>query len=210
MVRVVEADGPFEGAERLASSYGFGPLVPNTILLGASEEPSHRDAYCRSIATFHEARRNVVVLRYDEEKGFGQHNRIDVWWGGLQKNGGLMMILSYMLRTSMDWRRARVCVKLMVPDAAGAARAEANLRRIISGLRIGAEAEVLVGERERFPEVLRRTSADADLVFLGMADPASVPDFTAYYERLQETTDGLPTTAFVLAAENLDFAEVLL
>ena len=210
IVRVVAAEGTFEGAERLASSYGFGPLVPNTILMGASEEAAHRDAYCRTIATFHEARRNVVVLRHNDDRGFGEKRRIDVWWGGLQKNGGLMMILSYLLRTSLEWRRARVCVKLMVPDEAGAAAAETNLRRIIEGLRIGAEAEVLVGSRERFPEVLRTASSDADLVFLGLANPSQVPDFTAYYERLQDTAAGLPTTAFVLAAEDLDFAEVLL
>jgi amino acid transporter len=210
MVRVVEAEGPFEGAQRLVSHYGFGPLVPNTILMGESEEPSHRDEYCRTIASFHAAQRNVVVLRYDAERGFGDRRRIDVWWGGLQKNGGLMMILAYLLRTSIDWRGARFCVKLMVPHAGAAAAAEDNLRNIISGLRIGAEAEVLVGRRENFPDVLRTASADADLVFLGFADPAGVPDFTAYYEQLQRTTAGLPTTAFVLAAEDLEFAEVLL
>lgn len=210
LVRVLEADDPFMGAERLASTYGFGALAPNTIILGASEEPGHREDYCRSIATFHAARRNVVVLRHAGEKDFGERRRIDVWWGGLQKNGGLMMLLSYLLRTSIEWGEARVCVKLMVPGQGAAEAAGANLRSIISGLRIGAEAEVLVGPRERFPEVLKQASSDADLVFLGLADPSRLEDFTAYYERLQRITDGLPTTAFVLASEDMDFAEVLL
>jgi solute carrier family 12 sodium/potassium/chloride transporter 2 len=210
LVRVVEAPGPFEGAERLATTYGLGPLVPNTVILGDSEQPQHRDEYCRTIATFHRARQNVIVLRHNEDRDFGDRQRIDVWWGGLQKNGGLMMILAYLLRTSIDWRQARVRVRLVVPDPDGAARAQKNLESIISGLRIGAQAEVLVGSRSDFPDVLRRSSADADLIFLGLADPAKVPDFTGYYERLQEYTEGLPTSAFVLAAEDLDFAEVLL
>jgi solute carrier family 12 sodium/potassium/chloride transporter 2 len=210
VVRVVEADGPFQGAQALVSSYGFGALVPNTILMGASEQEAVREAYCQTITTFHRARRNVIVLRHDEERGYGDRRRIDVWWGGLQKNGGLMMLLSYLLRTSMDWRRARVCVKLVVPNREAADAAGANLRSIIEGLRIGAEADVLVGRREDFPRILRETSADADLVFLGLAPPDKVPDFTAYYEKLQRTTAGLPPTAFVLAAEDLDFAEVLL
>jgi solute carrier family 12 sodium/potassium/chloride transporter 2 len=210
VVRVVEAEGPFQGAQALVSSYGFGALVPNTILMGASEQADVREAYCETIASFHRARRNVIVLRHNEERGFGDRRRIDVWWGGLQKNGGLMMLLSYLLRTSMEWRRARVCVKLVVPDDEAAAAAGANLRSIIEGLRIGAEADVLVGRREEFPRILRETSADADLVFLGLAPPDKVPDFTAYYEKLQENTAGLPTTAFVLAAEDMDFAEVLL
>ena len=210
VARVVEAAGPFEGAERLATTYGFGPLVPNTVILGDSEQADRRDDYCRTIAAFHQARRNVVVLRHRDDLGFGDRSRIDVWWGGLQKNGGLMMLLSYLLRTSIQWRQARVCVKLMVPDEAAAEAARTNLERIIASLRIGAEAEVLVGPRDRFPQVLRTASAEADLIFLGLADPARLDDFTAYYERLQATTQGLPTTAFVLAAEDLDFAEVLL
>jgi len=210
LVRVVEAPTAYDGAERLASTYGLGPLTPNTVLLGVSERAQFRDRYCQMIANFHRAKRNVIILREDEQDAFGERQRIDVWWGGLQKNGGLMMILAYLLRTSFDWRRARVCVKLMVPDKDAAAAAQENLQAIISGLRIGAEAEVLVGPRESFPETLHRSSADADLIFLGLAEPAQVDDYTAYYQRLQDMVDGLPTTAFVLAAEDLDFAEVLL
>ncbi len=209
LVRLVEAPSPYEGVERLASAYGFGPLTPNTVLLGVSERARFRERYCGMIANLHRRKRNVIILREDEEP-FGRRKRIDVWWGGLQKNGGLMMILAYLLRTSFDWSRARVCVKLMVPHEDGAGAARENLKGIISGLRIGAESEVLVGPQDGFPETLHRSSADADLVFLGLAEPAGVEDFTAYYERLQRMADGLPTTAFVLAAEDLDFGEVLL
>jgi solute carrier family 12 sodium/potassium/chloride transporter 2 len=210
LVRVVNAPTPFDGAERLASTYGIGPLVPNTALLGASEEADHREEYCRTIATFHRARRNVIVLRHDPERGFGDHRRIDVWWGGLQSNGGLMMLLSYLLRTSRRWQNAEVCVKLVVPNEMAAASAGANLRGIISSLRIGAESEVLVGRREDFPSILRRSSAEADLIFMGLAEPDAVPDFTRYYEKTQAMVSGMPTTAFVLASENLDFGEVLI
>ncbi|MFW6206056.1 MAG: Na-K-Cl cotransporter, partial [Gemmatimonadota bacterium] len=210
LVRVVEAPNPYDGAERLATTYGLGPLVPNTIILGDSERPEFREQYCRTIATFHQAHRNVVMLRHADEKGFGDRRRIDVWWGGLQKNGGLMMILAYLMRTSFDWRNAAVNIRLMVPHRDAADAAGLNLHAIIERLRIGAEVEVLVGARDDFPDVLRTRSAGADLVFMGLAAPDDVPDFTAYYERLQDMTVTLPTTAFVLAAEDLDFAEVLL
>jgi len=210
LVRVEEAETPFEGMERLVSTYGFGPLVPNTVLLGATEEPSHRQEYCHSIATMHAMRRNVVILRHDDERHFGKRKRIDVWWGGLQKNGGLMILLGYLLRTSGDWRRASLSVKLVVGDERAAESAGTNLDRIVKSLRIGAETQVLVGSRSEFPEILRRSSASSDLVIMGLASPDQVDDFPAYYSRLQETTAGLPSTAFVLASEDLDFAEVLL
>ncbi|HUG02017.1 MAG TPA: hypothetical protein VML95_09135 [Longimicrobiales bacterium] len=33
----------YSGAERLARTYGLGPLVPNTILIGRSEKEESRD-----------------------------------------------------------------------------------------------------------------------------------------------------------------------
>lgn len=205
LVRVEEADTPFEGMQRLVSTYGFGPLVPNTILVGATEQPGHVSEYCRSLTMMH-----VVILRHDDERGFGERRIIDVWWGGLQKNGGLMMLMGYLLRTSIPWRRATLRVKLMVPDQRAAEATRVNLNAIMEELRVGAEAHVLVGEQPRFAEVLRESSADADLVLIGLAEPGQVDDLEAYYQRLQEMTDELPSTAFVLASERLDFAEVLL
>jgi len=158
----------------------------------------------------HELKRNVVVLRHDPERGFGDRDQIDVWWGGLQSNGGLMMLMGYLLRTSIPWRRATLTIKLMVPDERGADAARTNLEEMIEGLRIGAEIEVIVGEQSRFPEVLRRSSADADLVLMGLATPGVVDDYEEYYQGLQKMTAGLPSTVFVLASERLDFAEVLL
>jgi solute carrier family 12 sodium/potassium/chloride transporter 2 len=214
LARLISAGDPFHGAEQLVRAYGLGPLVPNTVLLGDSKEANVRDRYCAMIRRFHEARRNVVILR-DEAPlseagatGFGRRERIDVWWGGLQANGALMMILAYLLRTSTRWLRADVCVKLVVPHEAAATSARVNLERIIGGLRVGAQAHVLIPEGRPFREILHASSADADLVFLGMAEPGD--DFVEYYERMQDLATGLPTTAFVLAGEDIQFSKVLL
>jgi len=210
LVRVAEADGPHLGMRRLVRTYGFGPLVPNTVLVGATQKPEHLESYVDTLRAMHAMRRNVVVLRHNADRGYGQRKRIDVWWGGLQKNGGLMMILGYLLRTSAEWRRAELHIKLMVADERAAEAAEANLGQMVRSLRIGAITDIMVGDRSEFPDKLRSASADADLVLLGMAPPEAVDDFTAYYGRLQEMTEGMPTTAFVLASEEMDFAEVLL
>ncbi|QIZ72870.1 amino acid permease [Oxynema aestuarii] len=207
LVRVITAPDPFVGARRLIETYGLGPLVPNTILLGDSEEPSRRDRYCETIATIHQAKRNVVILRENVERGFGRRRRIDVWWGGLQANGGLMLILAYLVRTSAEWRNAQVHLKLVVPNASAARDAEPNLKALVAQLRIGAIPQVIVADGKPFNEILHESSASADLVFLGMASPGE--QFTEYYENLQAKTSGLPTTIFVLAAPDFAFEEVL-
>ena len=92
--------------------------------------------------------------------------------------------------------------------AKGMATIDKNLNRMVSDMRTGAISEVLVAGGRSFDEILHQASADADLVFLGMASPFN--DFRAYYENLQQRITGLPTTVFVLAAEDLAFGEVLL
>ena len=208
LVRVIAAENPYTGAEQLVETYGLGALVPNTILLGGSEDSAQRDVYCATIASFHRARRNVVILHYDEARGFGEQRRIDVWWGGLRSNGGLMMLLAYLIQTSLAWREADVRVKIVVPSEAAAEDARRNLTALVSGTRIGASTHVIVGDGRPFDEILHASSADADLVFMGMAEPSD--DFAAYYEGLVQRTEGLPTTAFVLAAEEVAFGEMLL
>jgi solute carrier family 12 (sodium/potassium/chloride transporter), member 2 len=208
LVRLIAAEDTFEGGERLIKAYGFGPLVPNTIILGDSEVSSHRAQYCNMVRSFHRARRNVVIIRDDPERGFGTKRRIDVWWGGLQANGGLMMLLAYLLRTSGDWQAAQVNVNLVVASEAAAAGARSNLESILARTRTGAAAHVLVANGRPFPLILRETSSDADLIFLGIAEPGD--DFTEYYQRMHATVLGLPTVAFVLAAQEIDFSDVLL
>ncbi|MFW5950605.1 MAG: Na-K-Cl cotransporter [Gemmatimonadota bacterium] len=205
MARLVTDTDPFKGGQRLVTTYGVGPLAPNTVVLGDSERPSHRSDYCAMIASFHEAGRNVVIVRDNPEVGFGDRRRIDVWWGGLQSNGGLMMLLAYLLKTSGDWLGAEVCVKLVVETEAGRAGASRNLERIIERLRIGATAEVIVGAGRPFPQILRESSADADLIFLGLARPDE--RFEESYRRTHALALGMPTAVFVLASEALDLGE---
>lgn len=207
LVRVISAPDPFDGAERLVETYGLGPLVPNTVLLGDSEESSRRDRYCQMIAQLHQAKRSIVVLRENQDRQFGRRRRIDVWWGGLQANGSLMLLLAYLLRTDRAWNNANIYLKLVVPNEAAAADAQDNMEELVQRLRIGAIPKVIVGQGRSFTDILHESSQGADLIFLGMAQPRE--DYAQYYEALQARTEGLPSTVFVLAAPDFDFEEIL-
>jgi hypothetical protein len=207
LIRLIRAPDPFEGAERLVEAYGLGELSPNTYLGGDSEVPEHRDAYCRMIARFHEGRRNVVILHYNADLRFGRRERIDVWWGGLKRNGGLMLTLAYLLQTSVDWRGAEVCVKMVVPTPEAAAGARPNLEAIVGSMRSGATAEVLVSDGRPFVDIMRESSSGADFILMGMREPDD--GFLQAYERMRDAVEGMPTAAFVLAAEDMPFGEIV-
>ncbi|MEX1212638.1 MAG: Na-K-Cl cotransporter [Balneolaceae bacterium] len=208
LVRVTTAPNAFEGGKRLIESYGLGALVPNTVILGDSENKENREEYCDMIAHFHSQQRNVLVVHENEEVGYGNRKRIDIWWGGLKGNGGLMIILGYLLQSSRNWYDADVRLKMVVEHEKAEADAKRNLERIVNRIRIGAKPEVIVSRGRSFNEILHNSSKHVDLIFLGMAEPDE--GFASYYGQLQQKLNGLPTTIMVLAAEEISFGEVLM
>lgn len=209
LVRTIRAEDPFAGGERLVEAYGLGGVAPNTVLLGDTRNPEHHERYCTMITNLYEAGRNVIVAQQEEEQDFGNRERIDVWWGGLRGNGGLMKVMAYLLQTNTRWQQAQVVVKMMVDSEAAAEDVRANLQPLIKRMRIGAALQVIVSNGRSFEEVLQASSRDADVIFLGMADPGSVENYTAYYETLRAKTEPLPTTIFFLAAEPIEFEDIL-
>jgi hypothetical protein len=160
------------------------------------------------ISQFHAAQRNTLIVRHNEQRAFGARRHIDVWWGGRKGNGALMVILSWLISTSLAWRGSTVTVKMVVPSESASVGARANLENILHAARTNALAEVIVSEGRPFWDIIRESSSSADLVFLGMAEPDEA--FETYYGQLQENTRGLPTTVFTLAAEELEFGEVIM
>ncbi|MEJ2205498.1 MAG: Na-K-Cl cotransporter [Gemmatimonadota bacterium] len=208
LVRVVSAQDPFAGTEILVEAYGLGPLVPNTVLLGDSEREAVRDRYCAMVQHFWRSKRNVVIVRDADRTGFGERSRVDIWWGGLQGNGALLMILGYLLKTSLTWQSADVRLKMVVPNESAAEDARRNLSGVLAQTRTGLVPQVLVARGRSFLDILEESSQGADLVLMGLAAPDDM-DFAAYYSDLKARTSHLPCTVFVLAAEDVAFREVL-
>jgi len=107
----------------------------------------------------------------------------------------------------LEWRGASVTIKMVVPTAQASDGAFNNLEEVLLASRTGAQIEVLVSEGRSFWDVLKESSATADLVFLGMAAPDK--KFSTYYPQLLSQTEGLPSTIFVLAGEDIEFGEVI-
>ena len=207
LVRVVTADDTFSGAQQLVETYGLGPVIPNTILLGDSESITHRASYCQMITKIHQSKRNLVIFRENHDRNFGRRRKIDIWWGGsMQANGGLMLLLAYLLRSDIRWRAANIYLKLVVNRKSAVPPARNNLNQLLTELRMSATPQVIIADGRSFERILQQTSRNADLIFLGMATPDE--NFVQYYEELQEKVAGLPSTAFVLAAPNFSFSEV--
>ncbi|MGK7907175.1 MAG: amino acid permease [Synechococcus sp.] len=210
LVRVISASDPFDGARQLVETYGIGPLVPNMVVMGANGDADRLQTYCKLVEDIHFSGRSLAILKEHPERGFGIKRRIDVWWRGLQGNGALMLLLADLLRNNLEWRDATIYLKLVVPNESAAQSAESNIAQLISDLRIeGTETVVIQAQDRNFDEILAENSRNTDLVFLGMAQPENSEAFLEHYLRLEQLSNQLPTTVFVLAAPNSAFANIL-
>ncbi|MBR9997346.1 MAG: amino acid permease [Cyclobacteriaceae bacterium] len=209
LVRVISARDAFQGAERLVETYGLGSLVPNTILLGDSTIKDHYPAYCKMVHHFYQSRRNVIIVREDVEKNFGNMQFIDIWWGGLRGNGALMIIISHLLQRSIPWNNARIRLNMVVNSDHAAREAQKNISELLSKVRIKIEDHVIEARNKPFADILRDESVNADLIIMGLAEPGD--DFLSYYEQLINVkTKGIGSTLFVLAGQEINFEDVLL
>lgn len=209
LVKFVRTDSIFEGLSNLVEHYGMGALQANTVILGASEKEEDRPMFCQMINRFNELKKNVLIINKGSKKpSFGKKQQIDVWWGGLKGNGGLMIILAYLINSSIDWRQAKVCIKMVVGSKEALEKSRENLEEKIEEMRIDAEIHLILSEGRKFDEILKAESSTTDLIFMGMASPDE--KFEQYFGELQQKINGLPTTVLALAAQDIAFSDILI
>ena len=207
LVRVTKSENPFLGSKQLVNSYGLGSLVPNTVLLGDTEENAHHESYCDMVTHFYQSKRNVIILQNDFILDFGGVKKIDLWWGGLKGNGGFMMIIAHLIKTSPRWDNIEVCVKMVVPTEEAAKGTRENLQSILLEMRVDFSFDIIVSGGRRFWDILEQESQESTMVMMGLKTPDD--DFADYYKQLKANTQGIPNKVFFLASEHIEFRDVL-
>jgi len=199
---VVFAENVDEGIRLLAQTHSIGPLKPNTVLFGWPRSGERAEAMFRHVRSIAALGKSVVVV---VDKGLPplvrRARRLDIWWRG-QENGSLMSTLAHLLTQNWEWRNSQVRFLRVIRDAAGHESSMQAVRSLIEAARIRAEASVLVST-DSFAEILRRHSADADAVFLGlqvMEDEFSIDS----YDKLTALLEPMPTTILVHSSGEAD------
>jgi amino acid transporter len=227
MVKIFPFPDMLSGAKALVRTYGYGPLTPNTILIGDTENRSSFRDFSEFIQLVFQTKHNLIVLRDPEGKPPAapegaektekaddpeESETIDVWWGGDTDNIGLMLTLAYQIQKSPVWHQSRLVIKTIVENEEKREGAEERFETFIKEQRIPAETEVMIQNGAGFFDMIRDSSAEAGLVFMGMRPPGAdepAGDYARYYGTLMETTRGLPPLALVLAAESIEFRKVI-
>ncbi len=212
LVKVVPAEDMLVGAEALVKAYGFGPITPNTVLMGESEVQENIERFAGLIQLIHRLGRNLVLVREAERRmETGAEPTLDIWWRGKHSNIGLMLTLAHLLRRSGAWEGARIRIKKIAKDEREGEDIREALEAYIREQRLEVDLELVMAGGRPVPEVIRESSREASLVLLGMRvpEPKETPsEYADYYRHLLEATEGLPT-AHVLAAGQMNFRKIV-
>jgi solute carrier family 12 (sodium/potassium/chloride transporter), member 2 len=196
----------------VVQAHGTPGFEPNTVLMGWSRDVDHAEDYVHVIRGLAKLDKCMILLSHHSLHKFGKHASIDLWWGGLENNGALMLLLSALITESPDWEEAQITVKMIVPPGTKADFVQANLERIIVEGKVDAKAELIVRQStdQPIPEIIAQNSR-ADLVMLGLRLPADDEDEDpeAFVERVNTLIDPLGTCMLVWSSSEFEGAEML-
>ena len=200
----------YRGAVGVAQSYGVGTFEANTVMLGWPSQPQNAEGYLQMLRDLVALDRSLLIVRHNPARERGVREDIHVWWGGFKGNGGMMLLMAFLLKAGLKWRRGQVTVLTVVDDEAVRESTEATLREILEGVRLEAKPRVLLRDGRPIQDVIEQESRRCDLAIVGMRMPdeeESAQDFFAHNKAL---LDRLPTTILVYSARDFEGEPVLL
>lgn len=200
--RVDIVEEVYQGIVTVAQSYGVGSFEANTVMLGWLRKGEHRDRYVTMLRDLVRLDRSLLIVNYAQESKFGERRRISIWWGGLQGNGGLMLLLAFLLTAHDNWRNAEVSVITIVESVREKREAEGAIGRVLDEARVHASARVLLREDRPIAEIIKAESASTDLAIIGLALPPADQPSDAFFERMNNILRGMPTTILVHSARD--------
>ncbi len=189
-----------DGIVDVAQANGIAGISSNTILLGWPSKPQLQVDFLRAMRRLETLKKSLIFARIRPQLLYPRSNaerRIIIWWGGLQRNGDLMLLLTFLLTRNSSWRRARVHIMRLATTPLAKQTSEKFLQELVHEIRIDAEIRVLLKDPEqKVADVIRSESKDAEVVMLGLATPERGKE-AEYAQRLEALSEGLTNVFFV-------------
>ncbi len=187
------------GIVDVVQANGLAGLHSNTAMFGWPKKPQRLAEILGILQRLETIHKSVIIGKVGRhmESRQGVRRRIHLWWGGLQRNGDMMLLLAHLLTRNVQWRGAEITILSIASNDITKKETQDLLDHLLPEARIEAVPRVLVKPKEEsIRDIIHRESARADVVFLGLATPQAGEEL-AYAERLQELAGPLHTVFFV-------------
>jgi amino acid transporter len=180
-----------------AQANGIAGLQSNTVIVGWPKKAGRLEAWLRIVRALSKVGMSTVIVRLDGAPELHENMRIDLWWGGLEHNGDLMLLLAYLMRLNQEWADARVLVRSIARDEEEQELQSRGLEHLLQEVRIQADTDIIMRRADQsIADIIHTRSAEADVVFLGLQEPSPGTE-AEYSRRMEQLADGLKTTIFV-------------
>ncbi len=187
------------GVIAVTQASGIAGIPNNTILLGMPDDLQRLTAFLKLIQRLEIINRSMIIGSLVPRLPGWEKSRknIHIWWGGLQRNGDLMLLLAYLLSQNPEWHDTTIRVLSIASNKLMHDKTEKILNHLIPEIRIKAEIEIMIRDDEfSIKELMMLKSSEADIVFLGLATPEEGEE-EEHAKRLLAMAEGLPTCFFV-------------
>jgi potassium/chloride transporter 4/5/6 len=185
------------GVVSVAQANGIAGIESNTVMFGWSDKPDRQENVLRVIERLAALGKSVVIGRVEPPRGSRERGPIHVWWGGLEQNGDLLVLLAHLLAQNPAWRNSEIIINSIATNEMTYERNKKLLEDLTEKARIEATTNVILKpEASSVREVIWEGSKNADVVFLGLRGNEPGEE-AAYARRMNAMMKGLPTVLFV-------------
>ena len=166
-----ECSNVYDGMKSIAATYGFSGVEPNTVLLGWARDTDNPVGFANLLKYLSQLDLNIVLLDFDPIKKFGKYQQIDIWWRGGSNNGNLVLSLIKFIRLSYEWRNVNVRLMIINNEPEREDQIRSDSQKVLDNMRMKAEIRIISNDKQLpVNQVIKHESANADLIFLGLAD----------------------------------------
>ncbi len=158
-----------QGMNHIAASHGIPGIKTNTVVFGWSNSQEGKLQELQIIHDLANAGKNILVGYIPTSFSKKVHKRIDIWWRGQDRNGDLMLLLSYLIRLNSKWRKSTVNIYSITQSEKEKTLMQQHIKHSINEARIEANIHVQTQAVNTPLETLINSSKNADLVFTGLA-----------------------------------------
>ncbi|MFH1708787.1 MAG: hypothetical protein ABIF71_12845 [Planctomycetota bacterium] len=170
VAKAVLADDFEHGVSTLLQVSGLGPLKPNTVLIGWSDDEVQKQVFSRAVRRILELERNLIVFAEAKAADAELEPVIDIWWAARQ-NGSLMLTFAHLLREDKELAGYRVRVRRIIKQDVARTDSVILTEELITRSRIDAELDFIVDPRPPL-EVIAEKSRLSAVCFVGISMPA--------------------------------------
>ncbi|MFT4977262.1 MAG: potassium/chloride transporter 4/5/6 [Myxococcota bacterium] len=182
-----------------AQANGFAGIESNLVALGWPRKPERLPRLMRWVRHLDDLGKSTMIVHPGASSRLpdGTSRQVLVWWKGKESNGDLMLLLAHLLVLSKNWRGAKITLVSAVDSEEEGAALEQRARASLDHSNISTDFEyILIPPDTPLQEIIRARSAQADLVFLGLALPA-VGQEEVVAASMARLVKGLPDTVLV-------------